>query len=54
MKTLIILTAIFIAAIESATRVPILRPSVARVPQMVMSGRDKRTLRRKAERGYHN
>jgi len=50
MKTLVILLAIFIAAIESATRLPILRPSAVRCPQLVMSGRDKRTLRRKAEK----
>jgi hypothetical protein len=50
MKTLIILTAIFIAAIETASQLPILRPSVVRCPQLVMSGRDKRTLRRKADK----
>jgi hypothetical protein len=50
MKTLVILLAILIATIESVSRLPILRPSVVRCPQLAMSGRDKRTLRRKAEK----
>ena len=50
MKTLVILLAIFIAAIESVSQLPILRPSVARVPIAAVDGKDRRRMRRKVER----
>lgn len=50
MKTLVILTAIFIVLATSISKIPAMRPSAVRVPQMALDGKDKRRIRRKAER----
>lgn len=50
MKTLVILTAIFIVLATAVTKVPVMRPATPRVPQMLLDGKSKRRIRREVER----